>query len=394
MDRQKYLRQARVMFIFGAALMAGCDFGDPDAPPVPEVGIVTLRAAPVTLTTELSGRTSAYEVSEVRPQVDGLILRRLFVEGAEVRAGQLLYEIDPASYRANLNQQEGALASARANMVAARLRAERNAKLLEVDAVSRQENDDAKAAFEQAKANVQQQEAAVAGARIQLERTRIEAPISGRINRSNFTAGALVRAGQAEALTTISRLDPIYVDLAQSSSELLALKQAIASGEMKGPPGGRARVRLIMEDGKFFAREGRLELSEVTVDPSTAMVVRRAVFANPQGLLLPGMYVRAVVNEGVMQRAILAPQQGVSRNVRGEATALIVNAEDKVEQRTLVAARTMGHHWLITSGLKHGERLIVEGMQNAYPGAQVKAVPVDLATSRAKTLPAQEKRRQ
>jgi membrane fusion protein, multidrug efflux system len=333
--------------------------------------VVTVQAQSVPLTTELPGRTSPFETSDVRPQVGGIIKARLFVEGAEVRAGQLLYQIEPAPFQAAYDQARGGLANAEANLTTTRLKAERYADLVKINAVSRQDADDAQAAFKQAAAIVQQQRAAAEAARINLNFTKVTAPISGRIGRSTVTSGALVTASQAQALTTIQRLDPIYVDISQSTSELLALRRDVAG---RGLAGGGPPVRLVLEDGSDYPSPGVLQFADVTVDQTTGAVTLRAVFPNPRGVLLPGMYVRAIVTEGLEPAAILAPQQGVSRDERGRPIALIVDSAGRAQLRDLQIGPAIGDKWLIRSGLAAGDRLIVQGVQSAKPGSPVRAV--------------------
>jgi membrane fusion protein (multidrug efflux system) len=345
-----------------------------------EVGVVTLQARPTTLSTELSGRTSPFETSDVRPQVGGIIVARPFVEGANVRAGQVLYRIDPAPYRAAYNQALAQVVSAQANVVTTRLKAERYAALVKVNGVSRQDNDDAQAAFKQAVASVSQLQAAADAARINLAYATITAPISGRVGRSDVTKGALVTPGQTTALTTIQRLDPIYVDVTQSASELVRLKRALASGQLTGGPTS-VPVRLKLDDGSDYPQEGRLQFADVTVDQATGTVTLRAIFPNPGGVLLPGMYVRAEVAEGVDPNALLAPQQGVSRDERGRPTALVVGPDGKAQLRSLELGQAVGDQWLVTSGLRSGDRLIVEGLLKVKPGASVRAMPARLAAA-------------
>ncbi len=329
--------------------------------------------APVELTVELPGRTSPYESSDVRPQVSGIIVARPFVEGGDVKAGQLLYQIDPAPYRAALDQAKAQQAGAEAALMSARAKADRYAELVKINAVSRQEFDDAQAVARQGGASVQLARAAVESASISLTYTRVSAPISGRIGRSTLTKGALVTAGQAAALTTIQRMDPIYVDLTQSASDLLRLRQAMAAGRVTGGGGG-VRARLKLDDGSFYPIDGRLEFAEVTVDPGTGGVTLRAVFPNPKGLLLPGLFVRASVVEGVEPRGLLAPQSAIGRDEKGRPTAMVVAADGKAEPRILTTPITVGDKWLVTAGLAAGDRLIVEGLQSVKPGAPVHIV--------------------
>ncbi|MGE6242860.1 efflux RND transporter periplasmic adaptor subunit [Ectopseudomonas guguanensis] len=342
--------------------LTGCqEDSTPQAQPTPEVGVVTLQAQPYALTSEVPGRTSAYRIAEVRPQVNGIIQKRLFTEGSEVKAGQQLYQIDPATY-------EAAYKSAQATLLSAKSLADRYKLLVNDKAVSQQAYDEARAASLQADAALEQ-------ARIDLRYTRVMAPISGRIGRSAVTEGALVSNGQASAMATIQQLDPIYVDVTQSSKELLRLRRDLAEGRLQKASDSAAKVALKLEDGSRYAHEGTLEFSEVAVDESTGSVTLRAVFPNPDHLLLPGMFVHAELLSGVKENAILAPQQGVTRNQRGEPTAMVVNAENKVEQRVLKADRTAGNAWLVEDGLKDGDRLITEGLQFVQPGAEVRAVP-------------------
>lgn len=354
------------------ALMAACSKEEaPPPPPTPTVGVVTVAQEAVTLTTELPGRIAAVETSEVRPQVSGVIRRRLFTEGAVVRSGQVLYEIEDAPYRAALGTAQGQLGAAQSQINATRLQAQRYGQLVALNAVSKQEADNATASAQQARANVAAQRAAVEAARVNLNFTRIKAPISGRIGRSIFTAGALVQTGQTDALATIQRTDTVYVDVTQSAAQLLDLKAAMASGGVTRGD-GTARVQLILPNGQTYPIEGRLQFAEVTVDPATGAVTLRASFPNPNGLLLPGMYVRAKLVEGIRSQAIMAPQEGITRDPRGKATAMVVTAQNKVEQRNVVTDRVIGDKWIVTSGLKPGDKLIVEGLLNLRPGTTVK----------------------
>lgn len=349
----------------------------------PEVGVVTIQPKTLTLTTELPGRTSPHLIAEVRPQVGGIIQKRLFIEGSDVKAGQVLYQIDPATYQAALASARATQARAEATLNVARLKAERYRDLVTIKAVSQQDNDDAQAALMQAEADLAAAKAAVETARINLAYTRVTAPISGRIGRSSVTDGALVTASQPAALATIQQLSPMYVDVTQSSAELLKLKQNLASGLMKkNNATAQARVKLLLEDGSAYPLPGNMKFSEVTVDQSTGSITLRALFPNPKQLLLPGMFVRAVVEEGVNEQAILVPQRGVTRNPKGEAMVMMVGAEEKVEPRTITVARTVGDNWLVSEGLKEGDRVIVEGLQKARPGTPVKAVPFNEAAQK------------
>lgn len=381
-------------FLLAGMMVAGCgkkkEAGAPQQGP-PEVAVVTIQPQRVELTTELPGRTSAYLIAEVRPQVGGIIRKRLFTEGTDVKAGQVLYQIDPSTYQAAYASAKAAQVRAEANLIPARLKYERFRDLVKVKAVSQQDYDDAHAALKQAEADVASAKAAVETARINLAYTRVTAPISGRIGRSTVTDGALATANQAQALATIQQISSMYVDVTQSSSELLTLKRNLASGLLKNSGAAQAKVKLLLEDGTPYAQTGTLKFSEVTVDQSTGSITLRAVFPNPKQTLLPGMFVRAIVEEGVSEQAMLVPQRGVSRNPKGEATALVVGAGDKVEQRVIKVVRTVGENWLVNDGLKAGDRVIVEGIQRAKPGTQVKAVAFE-AKSEAAPAAAVEKK--
>jgi membrane fusion protein (multidrug efflux system) len=339
------------------------------------VATVTIEPRPIELTTELPGRTSAYLIAEIRPQVNGIIKKRMFREGSDVKAGDLLYQIDPAPFQVAYDSARASLGKAQANLPSIRLRVERYKELLVDKAVSQQDYDDAAAAVEQAKAEIEYWKTAVEAARINLGYTRVTAPISGRIGRSSVTDGALVTAYQMTALATIQQLDPIYVDVTQSSAELLRLRRNLATGELTTDEKSGKKVRILLEDGTPYPVEGTLQFRDVTVDPTTGSFTLRIVVPNPQDLLLPGMFVRAVVKEGIAEQAILVPQQGVSRNPKGEPIALLVDAAGTVRQRVLTLNRAIGDQWLVASGLSGGEQVIVEGMLNVRPGAAVKAVP-------------------
>lgn len=347
----------------------------PSAAALPEVGVVAVTPAPVTLTTELSGRTAPRLIAEVRPQVGGIVQQRLFTEGSDVQAGQLLYQIDPALYRAAFASAKADLARAEANIEPVKLKAERYGELVKINAVSRQDYDDAQAALKQAEAEIAAARAALETARINLDYTGVKAPISGRIGRSSVTTGALVTADQAAPLATIQQLDTMYVDVTQSTAELLRMKRNLASGLLRDSGEAQTRVKLLLEDGTPYPLDGVLKFSEVTVDQSTGSVTLRAIFPNPQQLLLPGMFVRAIVTEGMNEQAILVPQRGVTRNPAGNAMVMVVGAEDKVEPRVIKVARTVGDSWLVSEGLQAGDRVILEGIQKARPGTQVKVVP-------------------
>uniref|UniRef100_UPI0035CA4B20 efflux RND transporter periplasmic adaptor subunit n=1 Tax=uncultured Sphingomonas sp. TaxID=158754 RepID=UPI0035CA4B20 len=366
--------------IVALTLLAGCSKPAPAPPPPPTVGVVTLKTEPVTLSAEFPGRIAAVETSEVRPQIAGVIRARLFTEGSAVRAGQVLYEVEDAPYRAALGTAQGQLAAAQATINATRLQAQRYSQLVAINAVSKQEADNAVGSAQQAQANVAAQQSAVQAARVNLNFTHIRAPISGRIGRSAFTVGALVQTGQTDALATIQRTDSVYVDVTQSAAQLIDLKQALQSGGLvRGD--GSARVQLLLPNGTTYPIEGTLQFSEVTVDPATGAVTLRARFANPTGLLLPGLYVRAKLVEGTRQQALLAPQQGISRDPRGRATAMVVDAQGKAQARIVTTDRIVGDKWIVTGGLKAGDRLIVEGLLNLRPGTAVKAGPPQQVTA-------------
>lgn len=352
--------------------------------PLPAVTVMAVQSEMVPMVTELPGRTTPFLVAELRPQVTGIIRQRQFVEGSEVKAGQALYQIDPSTYQATLDSARASLARAEANLYAARLKAGRHAELVTIDAVSKQANDDASAALKQAEADVAAARAAVDKARIDLDFTRVSSPISGRIGRSAVTPGALVTANQATALATVQQLDPIHVDLTQSSAEVLRLRRAVEAGRLQRSA-ATVPVRLVLEDGSLYAAEGRLAFSEVTVDPGTGSVTLRAQFPNPKGELLPGMYVRARLEQGMQRDAFLVPHAALSRDPRGNALVMTVNADSKVEPRIVKAEQSLGSKWVITEGLAAGDRVIVEGLQKARPGAQVQAVDTAAA---APTSPA------
>lgn len=377
MENRYKLGILAALVLAGSVMMSGCGKkAATAAPPMgpPEVGVVTVQPQSVSLTTELSGRTSAYLVAEVRPQVGGIIQKRLFTEGSDVKAGEVLYQIDPRSYEAAYASAKAALAKAESNVVPLRLKAERYKQLVSINAVSKQEYDDIAASEKAAEAEVEAAKANLETARINLAYTRVTAPIDGRIGRSSVTVGSLVTASQPAALATIQKFDPVYVDVTQSSSDMLRLKQALASGKLKNGGASQTRVKLTLENGTPYPLTGVLKFSDVTVDQSTGSVTLRTVFPNPKQMLLPGMYVRATLEEGVASNAILVPQQGVSRDPGGNATALVVGQGEKVEPRVLKVSRAMGDKWLVEGGLQPGDRVIVEGLQKARPGTPVKAV--------------------
>lgn len=349
--------------------------GEGEMPP-PEVAVVTVQQAPYTQVTELTGRVVPVRVAEIRPQVSGIITDRLFTEGAEVAAGATLYQIDPAPYRAALALAQANLASAEAQLVSVTARAQRYTELLSKQTVSRQAYDDAIAEQGVRRAAVASARAEVDTARINLDYAQVRAPIAGHIGRSRVTVGALVGQGQADMLTSITQLDPIHVDLSQSADALSALRRQIAAGQVSLPDGGKVKVSLTLADGTPYADAGSLEFAEVTVDAGTGTVALRALFPNARQELLPGMFVRAQVEQGTRPDAILVPQQGVTLGAGGIATALVVDKDDKVEQRNVRAERAVGDQWLVTDGLKPGDRLVVQGVQKAQPGMAVKPVPL------------------
>jgi len=355
--------------------LTGCSKPKPVGPPPsgpPEVGIIVVKQEKVLLTTELSGRTVPQMIAEVRPQVSGIIKKRLFTEGSDVKAGQVLYQIDPATFEAAHASARAAEARVEASLVSLRLTEERYRELVKIKAVSQQDYDNAFASLKQAEADLAVAKAAVETARINLAYTKVSAPISGRIGRSSVTDGALVTASQVAALATIQQLDLMFVDVTQTTADMLKLQQNLASGIMK--KSGSAKVKLLLEDGSTYPLPGTLKFSEATVDQSTGSVTLRALFPNPKQTLLPGMFVRAVLEEGVNANAILIPQRGVTRNPKGEAMVMTVGAEEKVEPRPIKVVRTVGESWLVSEGLKTGDRVILEGLQKARPGTPVKAV--------------------
>jgi membrane fusion protein (multidrug efflux system) len=366
--RSPGLRVAPIVLLM---LLAACSQEKAPQKGPMEVGVVTLATQNVTVASELPGRTVSTSMSQVRPQVSGIIKKRLFTEGSMVRAGQPLYEIDQRLYRASRDEALATLASAQATAAAAQAKAQRYRSLGDTEAVSAQDRDDVIATARQAQAAVQQARASLQTSNVNLEFTLVRAPISGRAGRTLFTPGALVTASQTDPLTTIQQLDPIYVDVTQSSSQLLALRRSLASGQTLP---ASATIRLKLDDGSDYPIEGRIEFAEPIVDPDSGTVTLRARFPNPDGLLLPGMFVRVVAPQSVVPNAILAPQQGISRDPKGNATALVVTNANKVERRTVTAAQAIGDKWLITDGLKAGDRLIVEGTDKVQPDATVKPV--------------------
>ncbi len=364
-----------------ALALVGCARRPPPPPSgPPKVGYVVIEPQSAVLTTELPGRTNAYLTSDVRPQVNGIIKSRLFLEGSNVHAGQVLYQIDPAPSQAAYDQAKALLANAEAAETTDKLKAERYAELVKINAVSKQDYDDAVAADQQAQATVAQNKASLEAARINLDYTQVKAPISGRIGRSAVTPGSLAVSGQTTALATIQALDPIYVDVSESADEVLRLKGEMASGKLDSAGAASAKVKLILSDGTAYPLQGQLRFSEALVDTSTGSVTLRAVFPNPKALLLPGLFVRAELNEGMAPKAILAPQQAVSRDEKGQATAYVVDAHNTAQLRILTTSRAVGDKWLVTSGLNPGDRLIVDGLLMIHmPGQPVSPVPLSQA---------------
>jgi membrane fusion protein (multidrug efflux system) len=368
--------------LLSLVVIAGCNRAAPPAPaapPPPEVGVVTIQPRNVVITTALPGRTAPAMIAEVRPQVTGIIQQRTFQEGALVKAGATLYRIDPSTYQMAYESARASVAKAEAGVQTARRNVERLKELVAIKFVSQQAYEDASNALRQSEADLEGARAAAQSARINLGYTNVVAPIAGRVGKSSVTAGALVTANQTAPLVTIQQLDPIYVDLTQSTADALRLRRAMASGQLKRVGDGEAPVTLLLEDGTRYPHEGRLKFSDVTVDASTGAITLRALFPNPDGLLLPNMYVRAQLEEGARENAILVPQQAVTRDTKGDAIAMVVGADGKVEPRKLQTARTLGSDWLVDGGLKAGDRVVVEGLQRARPGTPVK--PVELATN-------------
>lgn len=365
-------------------LLAGCGPSDEQKGPppkkIPQVAVVEIASGTQPIVTELPGRTSASLVAEIRPQVNGIIKERAFVEGANVKAGDLLYRIDPSLYQAEVASQQAALEKAEANYKSIQVKAERYAELIKINAVSKQDYDDAQAAKKQAQADIALAKAALETARINLGYTRITAPISGRVETSFITPGALVTANQANPLTTVQRLDPIYVDVTQPTSELLRLRRDLASGKFKRVGRDEARIRVLLEDGTEYPHAGRLSFSGVTVNQTSGAVTLRAILPNPEGLLMPGMYVRGQLEEAVDESAILVPQQSVTRTAKGQAMVLVVNAQNKVEQRPVEVSRAVGNQWMVDSGLQTGDHVVVEGFQSIRPGDEVQPRLIKLDT--------------
>lgn len=364
---------AAVLMLSGSFVLTGCDDNKSEQAAQqqpPEVGVVTLKKEPLKITTELPGRTSAFRVAEVRPQVSGIILKRNFVEGSDVKAGESLYQIDPATYQASYDSAKGDLAQAEANARIAQLTVKRYKPLMGTKYISQQDYDTAVATAAQNDAAAQTAKANVETARINLAYTKVTSPISGRIGKSSVTEGALVASAQTTALATVQQLDPMYVDVTQSSDEFLRLRSELESGQLKQND-GKANVTLLMQNGSSFPHPGTLEFSDVTVDETTGSITLRAIFPNPDHRLLPGMFVRARLEEGTNPSALLVPQQGVTRTPTGQATAMVVGADNKVEVRNITVSQAIGDKWLVTGGLKEGDRVITTGTQRAKPGAQV-----------------------
>jgi membrane fusion protein (multidrug efflux system) len=375
-----------LMGLTAGVLLAAC--GDnkpkgPPTPPVPEVGVITLATQPVQLYSELPGRVSATRTADIRPQVGGILQKRLFTEGAEVKAGQGLYQIDPDTYRAAVSRARAALASADAQAANTRVIAQRYEALFGQHLVSQQDRDNTAIAAQRAEADVQVARAALESAQIDLTHTLVTAPIAGRIGRSLVTEGALLKAAQDGALATVQQLDTVYVDVTQSSAELLRLQRELQAGRLQADAALRARVTLTLEDGSPYAQAGELRFSEVTVDSGTGSILLRAVFPNPRRELLPGMFVRAQVGQAANSAALLLPQAGVSRNARGAATVLVVGDDDVATERVITTGRVVNNQWLVTDGLKVGERVIVEGLQKAKAGAKVRPVAVGAGANAA-----------
>jgi membrane fusion protein, multidrug efflux system len=360
----------RIILSFCMVLVAACSHKD--APPphsAPEVGVITLQTAPVSLTTDLPGRTVAYRVAEVRPQVNGVILKRLFTEGSDVKSGQQLYQIDPAPFLASLASAQAALTRAEATAKSTQLLAQRYKPLSEARAVSKQDYDNAVASQDQAAADVASAKAAVETARINVAYTRVASPISGRTGRSSVTEGALVNANQTAALVVVQQLDPIYVDVTQPSTVLLSLRRAMADGRLKRAGDDQAQAKLTLEDATPYAPEGKLQFAEVTVDPGTGSVTLRAVFPNPDKILLPGMFVHERLEDGVDEKGLLVPQRAVTHNQRGDATAVVIGADNKASIRVVKTERAVGDQWLVSDGLAAGDKVVVVGLQRIQGGA-------------------------
>ena len=379
---------SRTVLSAGALLLvlSACSRQDGRPPQGPvEVGYLVMQPQHQSILTELPGRTTAYLSADIRPQIGGIILQRLFKEGATVKQGQALYQIDPASYQAAYESAKAALAKTQATLASATLKAQRYEELTKIDAVAKQDNDDMQSTLHQDQADVDVARAALKTAKINLDYTRISSPITGRIDKSTVTPGALVVAEQTTALTTVQKIDPIYVDVTQSSVDVLRLRKELANGKIKRSGDNATSVNIVLEDGSTYAQRGKLEFSSLTVDTGTGMITLRALVPNPDGVLLPGAYVRAVLEEGVDDQAILVPQKAVSRDAAGGASAMIINDAGKVEQRTLSVARSVGNNWWISAGLKAGDKVIVDGLQKVRPGDTPQAVEMSDALSKTST---------
>lgn len=374
-----FLCRRNVMAAFlSISILTGCGKppgGPPPSPGTPEVGVLSVQAQRVVFSTELPGRTAPFMIAEIRPQVSGIVQKRSFTEGSTVKAGQVLYLIDPATYRATYNSDLAALAKAEASLTSVRLKNERYKELAALDAVSRQDYDDAVSSLGESRADVASAKANVESSRINLAYTQVNAPITGRIGKSGITPGALVTANQTSTMATIQQLDPIYVDVTQPSAALLRLKKSLSNGEIQKSGATAAKVRLKLEDGSLYPLEGTLEFSDVTVNQDTGAITLRAVFPNPNADLLPGMYVRAVLEEGFKEQGLLVPQQAVSRDSTGKPMAYVVGKDNTLERRELTTDRAIGDQWLISSGLHVGDQLVVDGQQRASAGVKVKTVP-------------------
>ena len=351
-----------------------------------QVTVVTLKPETVTLTRELAGRANGYQVAEVRPQVSGIIAKRLFTEGSVVKAGDPLYQLDDAAYRAQANSARAQLARAEATANAARLAARRSGELVKSRVISVQDDENAQATWKQAEADVLAARASLDAANVTLGYARITAPISGQIGKSSVTQGALVSAGQAEPLATINQLDPIYIDVTQSSAELLQLRRELAAGRLEGA--SELPVDIVLEDGSTYAHKGKLEFSEVSVDPTTGSYLMRVRVENPDQVLMPGMFVRAVLGSGVRPNALLVPMQGIARDPKGDTSAMVVDAEGKVAVRPVKVSRTIGDKWLVEDGLKAGDKVIVEGLQKIGPGMPVQATEKGAEAAKPAAAPA------
>lgn len=374
--------QSRFVLVYTliSLLLAGCNDrsneSKQETKSLPTVGVMTTKLQVQSITTELPGRTVARMIAQIRPQVGGIIQKRAFTEGSNVKAGDLLYQIDPAPFRAAYESAAANVKKSEANLLSLKSKAERYAELVKINAVSKQENDDINAMYKLGEADLSLTKAALQAARINLNFTRINAPISGRTDVSTVTPGALVTANQEQILTTVQQLDPVYVDITQSSSEVLRLKREFVNGNLAKVSKDEARITVILEDGTTYNHEGLLKFSGITVNPTSGAITLRAVLPNPEQTLLPGMYVRARIQQAKDEKAILVPQQSVSRNPQGEAIVWIVNKQGIVESRTLLADQSVGNNWLVKKGLVEGERVIVDGAQKVKIGDQVKAVEV------------------